>query len=126
MTAQRSRAAVRYLASGAVAVLAVAGCQAAAGGDKAGNEAVVLRLASIDQVNDTGQGYGPEAFVDALTEISGGELQVEVLTDYGGGDASAESDLVEAIASGDVDGGWPATRAFARAGIAGSRRSRLR
>ena len=44
---------------------------------------------------------------------------MEVLTDYGGGDASAESDLVEAIASGDLDGGWPSTRAFARADIGG-------
>ena len=86
MTAQRRRATLRYLAGGAVAVLAVAGCEAAAGGDKAGSEAVVLRLASIDQVNDTGQAYGPEAFVAALTEVSDGALQVEVVTDYGGGD----------------------------------------
>jgi TRAP-type C4-dicarboxylate transport system substrate-binding protein len=119
MTAQRRRAGLGHLAGGVVAVLAITACQATGGGDKTGSEAVVLRLASIDQVNDTGQAYGPEAFVAALSEVSGGELQVEVVTDYGGGTPSAESDLVEAIASGDLDGGWPATRAFAGAGIGG-------
>jgi TRAP-type C4-dicarboxylate transport system substrate-binding protein len=119
MTAQRRRATPIQLAVGAVAVLAVTACQPAGGGDKTGSEAVVLRLASIDDVNGTGQAYGPEAFVEALGEVSGGELQVEVVTNYGEGDASAESDLVKAIASGDLDGGWPSTRAFARADIGG-------
>jgi TRAP-type C4-dicarboxylate transport system substrate-binding protein len=119
MTAQRRTATPVQLALGAVAVLAVTACQPTGGGDKAGSEAVVLRLASIDEVNGTGQAYGPEAFVEALGKVSGGELQVEVVTNYGEGDASAESDLVEAIASGDLDGGWPSTRAFARADIGG-------
>jgi TRAP-type C4-dicarboxylate transport system substrate-binding protein len=119
MTAQRRRATLGRLAGGAVAVLAVTACGPTGGGDKTGSEAVVLRLASIDQVNDTGQAYGPQAFVEALGEVSGGELQVEVVTNYGEGDASAESDLVKAIASGDLDGGWPSTRAFARADIGG-------
>ena len=46
-------------------------------------------------------------------------IKVEVTTEYGHGAPEAESDLVEAIASGEVDGGWPSTRAFANAGISG-------
>jgi TRAP-type C4-dicarboxylate transport system substrate-binding protein len=110
---------LRNIAGAAVALLILTACEGAGGADKAGSEAVVLRLASIDKVNDSGQAYGPEAFVHALSDVSGGELQVDVLTDYGAGDAAAESKLVEAIAAGDLDGGWPTTRAFARAGIGG-------
>jgi TRAP-type C4-dicarboxylate transport system substrate-binding protein len=58
-------------------------------------------------------------FVDAVEEVSHGRLKVDLTWDYAAGAADAESQLVEAIASGDVDGGWPATRAFARAGIEG-------
>ena len=84
-----------------------------------GGEPVVLRLATIDAVNGNGQAYGPEAFVNNLDAISGGQLQVEVLTDYGAGDAEAESQIVEDIAAGVIDGGWPTVRAFANAGIHG-------
>jgi len=98
-------------------VLPVAGCGGAA--DKAGGQVLVLKLASIDQVNGNGQSFGPQAFVDALGRVSGGRLKVEVKSDFGAGEAGAESDLVKAIAAGDLDGGWPATRAFAAAGIDG-------
>ena len=86
----------------------------------------MLRLATIDAVNGNGQAYGPEAFVENLDAISGGQLQVEVLTEYGAGDAEAESQIVEDIAAGEIDGGWPTVRAFANAGIPGWRRSRRR
>ena len=82
-------------------------------------EPVVLRLATIDAVNGNGQAYGPEAFVNNLDAISGGQLQVEVLPEYGAGDAEAESQIVEDIAAGEIDGGWPTVRAFANAGIPG-------
>jgi TRAP-type C4-dicarboxylate transport system substrate-binding protein len=95
----------------------VAACSA--GADKAGADTVVLRLATIDLVNNNGQSYGPEAFVENLEKVSGGRIKVEVTTKYGQSAPEAESDLVEAIASGEVDGGWPSTRAFANAGITG-------
>ena len=38
---------------------------------------------------------------------------------YGDGAAAAESEIVQAIAAGEVDGGWPTVRAFANAGIPG-------
>jgi TRAP-type C4-dicarboxylate transport system substrate-binding protein len=118
MDMTRCSVAARCLA--AIAVISMtAACGAVAKADKAGSDSVVLKLASIDEVNNNGQSFGPQAFVDGLSKISGGRLNVEVATDYGNGDPEAESDLVKAIAAGKLDGGWPATRAFARAGING-------
>jgi TRAP-type C4-dicarboxylate transport system substrate-binding protein len=77
------------------------------------------RPSLIDHVNGNGQSFGPQAFVDGLQSVSGGKLRVEMVEEYGDGDANAESDLVKAIASGDIDGGWPATRAFSAADIKG-------
>ena len=101
-----------------VVAMALAACQGD-GADKAGGETLVLQLATIDSVNNNGQSFGPQAFVEALTEVSGGRLRVEVVEAYGDGRADAESKLIEAIAAGDFDGGWPSTRAFANAGITG-------
>lgn len=99
------------------------GCGAAdsaAVADKAGTDTVLLRLATIDgDVNGNGQLYGLEAFVDGLAQVSDGRLQVDVTLTYGDRAADAESKLVEAIASGEIDGGWPSFRAFANAGIDG-------
>lgn len=112
-------------AVGSVGAIAAATLWIAAGcsppdTDKLGSDTIVLKLATIDgQVNSNGYEYGPAAFVRALSEVSGDRIQVDVETTYGGEDATAESELVEAIASGDIDGGWPATRAFAGAGIRG-------
>ena len=106
-------------AAAAATIALVAACSAAPGTDKSGSDTVVLRLATIDRVNNNGQSYGPEAFVENLEEVSGGRLKVEMTTEYGGGAPEAESNLVKAIASGEVDGGWPSTRAFANAGITG-------
>ena len=106
-------------AAAAATIALVAACSVAPGTDKSGSDTVVLRLATIDSVNNNGQSYGPEAFVENLEEVSGGRLKVEMTTEYGGGAPESESNLVKAIASGEVDGGWPSTRAFANAGISG-------
>lgn len=109
-----------HLAAGAmVLVLLLTGCARAESVDKAGSETVVLRLATIDEVNPNGQYFGSQMFVEALESVSDGRLKVEMETGYGEGAPDAESKLVEAIASGEVDGGAPSTRAFARAGIPG-------
>jgi TRAP-type C4-dicarboxylate transport system substrate-binding protein len=109
----------RGLSCGLVAIVMVApvGCSGAKAVDKAGGDSAVLTLATIDDVNDNGQSFGPQAFVDNLRTVSGGRLKVEIKTDYGDGDAKAESAIVKAIAAGEIDGGWPSTRSFAGAGI---------
>ena len=106
-------------AAAAAAIALVAACSAAPGTDKSGSDTVVLRLATIDRVNNNGQSYGPEAFVENLEKVSDGRIKVEMTIEYGDAAPEAESNLVKAIASGEVDGGWPSTRAFANAGITG-------
>ena len=99
----------------------LAACSApAAQTDRAGGDTVVLHLATSDGEGvDPRTNQGPMEFVDALEEVSDGRLKVDLSWGFASGAADAETQLVEAIASGDVDGGWPATRAFARAGIEG-------
>jgi TRAP-type C4-dicarboxylate transport system substrate-binding protein len=102
------------------ALIVIAACSngpAADVADRTGGETIVLRMATID--GEVQGGPAPQAFLDSLAETSGGRIKVEVTTSFGDGAADAESSLVEAIASGDLDGGWPATRAFAAAGIEG-------
>ena len=99
------------------AVMAVTACEAPGTVDKAGSATIVVHLASIDHVNDNGQSFGPTAFVDELSKVSGGRITVQLDEDFHRNDPDAESALVTAIAAGDVDGGWPSSRAFAAAGI---------
>jgi len=110
-----------------VAMLVIAGMTLAAcgsnppapaAGDRIGSETVVLRFATFDGESSP-TAPGVQAFLDALESESAGALRVEVTYTYGDGAPDAESRLVEAIASGDLDGGWPSTRAFSRAGIPG-------
>jgi TRAP-type C4-dicarboxylate transport system substrate-binding protein len=116
MNQRRRRVAARVSTAIAVVALAAA-CQSA---DKTGGDTAVLRLATFEgEVNANGQNYGPQAFVDNLAKVSGGRLKVELKTEFGAGSADAESRVVRAIATGEVDGGWPATRAFASGGITG-------
>jgi len=103
------------------ALLGATGCSGVAA-DRSGADTLLLRMATIDGYDFGAMGgslVGPETFVHELEELSGGRIEVEVSTSYGMGAADAESRLVEAIAVGDVDGGWPATRAFADAGVDG-------
>jgi TRAP-type C4-dicarboxylate transport system substrate-binding protein len=100
----------------------LAGCAASGqpAQDKAGAQTLVLNLATVDTVVDAGGvNVGNMAFVKDLESVSAGLIKVQVATNYSDGAtvADAESNLVKAIASGDVDGGWPSTRAFAEAGI---------
>jgi TRAP-type C4-dicarboxylate transport system substrate-binding protein len=110
-------------AAGTVAALAalvlLAAC-APGGTDKSGSVELRLHFATVDgRVNSSGYDPGPEVFIRSLRELSGNRIQVDVATEYGGGRATGESDLVQAVADGEVDGGWPASRAFAAAGIPG-------
>jgi TRAP-type C4-dicarboxylate transport system substrate-binding protein len=121
MDATRWRVGARVVMAIAVTAL-VAACQATRSADKTGGDTAVLRLATFEgQVNANGQNWGPQAFVNNLGKVSKGRLRVDLKTEYGSGTPDAESKLVRAIAAGEVDGGWPSTRAFANAGISGLR-----
>ncbi len=117
----------RRLAVGVTAVVVclfgggLAACSApATPADRTGGDTVVLHLATSDGEGvDPATYQGPIEFVDAVEEVSAGRLKVDLSWGFASGAADAESQLVEAIASGAVDGGWPATRAFARTGVEG-------
>jgi TRAP-type C4-dicarboxylate transport system substrate-binding protein len=95
------------------------GAQALPPQDKAGSETLVLKLATPDVVNNNGQSFGPQAFVDSLESVSGGRIKVDMTLNYGDGAVDSETRMIRAIMSGEVDGGWPSVRAFANAGISG-------
>jgi TRAP-type C4-dicarboxylate transport system substrate-binding protein len=116
-----SRAASVAAAVGCLLAGSLAGCSApAAQTDRAGGDSIVLHLATSDGEGvDPRTNQGPMEFVDALEEVSEGRLEVDLTWGFASGAANAETQLVEAIESGEVDGGWPATRAFARAGVEG-------
>ena len=116
MNATRRRTGIGVMIA-IVIVALVAACQATGIRDKTGGDTTVLRLVTFEgRVDDNGQNYGLSAFVDNLRKVSGGRLKVDLVTDYGGSAPDAESRVVRAIASGQMDGGWPSTRAFADAG----------
>lgn len=104
---------------GVVSCLLAAGCESANITDKTGSNVIVLRLATIDDLNPNGQTVAPEVFLSALERVSGGRIRATVQPMYEDGAVTAETDIVKAIAAGELDGGWPVTRAFSRAGIRG-------
>jgi TRAP-type C4-dicarboxylate transport system substrate-binding protein len=106
----------------AVGAALLAGCgsqQALPPQDKAGAQTLVLRLATPDSVAINGLSFGQAEFIKSLESVSGGLIKVDMILGYGDGATDAETQEVRAIASGEVDGGWPSTRAFANAGIHG-------
>jgi TRAP-type C4-dicarboxylate transport system substrate-binding protein len=113
---------VRRLIAGMIttlSVLATAACSAGTPADRAGGETVTLKLGTIDHVNPDGQSFGVQAFVDNIPKVSSGRLKVEVVEEYGDGAATADAELIKAIADGQLDGGWVGTRGFGPAGIHG-------
>jgi TRAP-type C4-dicarboxylate transport system substrate-binding protein len=115
----RSRSLFLAVVATAVTGLAMVGCNESEVVDKTGESSIVLQLATPDNINPNGQTIAPQTLIDALERRSGGRLTASVQEEYEEGEATAETDLVKAIASGVVDGGWPSTRAFSRAGIRG-------
>ena len=58
---------------------------------------------------------GPTARSYSLSRAHGqGRLRISVEDHYGDGASAAECDLVAALARGELDGGFPASRAFSR------------
>jgi TRAP-type C4-dicarboxylate transport system substrate-binding protein len=104
----------------AALLVTVSACAGPTGEDKAGTETIVLEFATINGETNMGDGFVDiDAFADHIEKVSDGLIQVETAVSYGEGAADAEERLVEAIASGTVDGGNPAVRAFSRAGVSG-------
>ncbi len=112
MAGMRNRVAALILA--ATAAVIVAGCSSGgdSGADKAGGsrEPLVLRLANTNGQLD----FTPTvvAFADRVEELSGGDLRIEPVNDWGDSSSAAEQQVVNDVAAGDVDLGWVGTRVF--------------
>ena len=109
------------LAAVVVAVTAIfvtAACGGGAGGeDKAGGsgQPVVLRLANTNgQIDFT---PAVDYFVERVGQLSGGNLRIEVVDDWGEGAFDAEQQVVEDLSAGQVDLGWAGTRVFDTLGV---------
>ena len=101
-----------------LAAVVVSGCSAAAGGDKAGGPAggpVVLRMASTP----AGVSLVPPVadFVQRVRALSGGSVQVKVISQWGDYAPGAEAQVVHAVAHGTVDLGWAGSRVFDTMGV---------
>jgi TRAP-type transport system periplasmic protein len=110
----------------AVAAVTAVGCGAAAGSDKAGGAAdgpagrpVVLQMASTPSgLSD----IPPVAeFVQRVDALSGGSLQINVISNWGQYLPDAEAQVVHAVASGTADLGWSGSRVFDTLGVPGFR-----
>ena len=109
----------------AIVILAMtAACTTTQGSDKTGGDTVVLTLATFDGQPPNSNGlyvHGPAAFVEqprqGLRRTRQGRAEDRATAATSAADA--ESKVVRAIAAGEVDGGWPSTRAFARGWVPG-------
>ena len=114
MDAMKSRTWLAGFGVAAIAVLATAGCSGGSGGseDKAGGsgEPVVLRLANTNGQLD----FTPAVveFVDRVEELSGGELRIEAVDEWGDSAPDAEQQVVSDVSAGEIDLGWVGTRVF--------------
>ena len=112
MAGMRTRLAALILA--ATAAVTVVGCsfRGDSAADKAGGsrEPLVLRLANTNGQLD----FTPTvvAFVDRVEELSGGDLRIEPVNDWGDSASGAEQRVVKGVAAGEVDLGWVGTRVF--------------
>ncbi len=98
----------------ATAAVTVAGCSYGgdSGADKAGGagKPVVLRLANTNGRLD----FTPAVvdFVHRVDELSGGELRIEAVDEWGDSATDAEQQVVHDVAAGEIDLGWVGTRVF--------------
>jgi TRAP-type C4-dicarboxylate transport system substrate-binding protein len=104
----------------AVAILAT-GCASGTAGssDKAGGpgEPVVLRMASIYDLRDLGALPALAYFVDRVQQLSGGNVRIDVVDEWGNFASDAEQQVVRAVSSGEVELGWTGSRVFDTLGV---------
>ncbi len=97
-----------------ILVSAVApGCAAAPPGDKAGGPGggpVVLRMASTYGGLDSIPAVAD--FIRRVDALSGGTLQIKVISQWGDWAPDAEAQVVRAAGAGTVDLGWAGSRVF--------------
>jgi TRAP-type transport system periplasmic protein len=103
----------------AVAAVAAAGCSASMNGDKAGggppSGPLVLRMASTPA--EPSDALPVADFIRRVRALSGGTVQIQVINQWGLYAPGAEARVVRAVAAGQVDLGWAASRMFDTMGV---------
>jgi TRAP-type C4-dicarboxylate transport system substrate-binding protein len=115
-----NRGRIRTLALFVVAAVAAAGCTGGSGGgDKAGGGGapVVLRLANYADSLDLEPAVAD--FVKRVEDLSGGNVRIEVVSDWGGlgTTAGVEQQVVADVVAGKADLAWVGTRIFDTLGV---------
>ena len=119
MDGMKSRSPLAALVLAVIAALAAVACSGGggAGEDKAGGsgEPVVLRLASTNGQLD----YTPAVveFVNRVEKLSGGNLRIEAVDEWGDYASDAEQQVVRDVSAGEIDLGWVGTRVFDTLGV---------
>lgn len=90
----------------------LAGCTSPAATDKAGGPAAPSVLRMANGYSSLGYEPGLQEFVDAVEEVSGGALVIQLQHEWGDLSGDFEQVVVDAVAKGEVDLGWVATRVF--------------
>ena len=113
-----SRIGLRAVALTAIVALAAVGCgDGGANVDKAGGsgEPVVLRMANTSGGLDLQPAV--EYFVDRVEELSGGDVRIEAVDQWGDFASDAEQQVVRGVSSGEVELGCVGTRVFDTMGV---------
>ena len=118
MSGMKTRSGLAAVVLAATAALAAAAC--GGGGsdeDKAGGSGkpVVLRIANTNGQLD----FTPavDYFARRVEELSGGDLRIRSVDEWGNSAPDAEQQVVRGVAEGDADLGWVGTRVFDTLGV---------
>src|SRR5262249_55667070 len=105
----------------ALAAVAAAGCSVSAGGDKAGGPPA--GGPGVPRVGPASSSPPAPvvAFIHRVRALSGGAIQITVISQWGDFAPSNEAQVVHAVASGTVDLGWASSEVFDTIGVPGLR-----
>jgi TRAP-type transport system periplasmic protein len=85
--------------------------------DKAGGGGPPVELRLADTNGELDFAPAVEYFVRRVEQLSGGDLRIEAVNEWGDYASDAEQQVVRGVAGGDVDLGWAGTRVFDTLGV---------
>ena len=85
--------------------------------DKAGGGGPPVELRLADTNGELDFAPAVEYFVRRVEQLSGGDLRIEVVNEWGDYASDAEQQVVRGVAGGEVDLGWAGTRVFDTLGV---------
>jgi TRAP-type transport system periplasmic protein len=103
----------------AVAAVAATACSIAndAGDDKAGGGGPPVELRLANTGADIAQTPAVKYFVERVDELSGGQVRIKVVNEWGEFAPDAEQQVVNDLAAREVDLGWVGSRVFDTLGV---------